>query len=193
MKYCKQGHPLTEDNIYTTPSTGQRRCLICKRNYHKINGRQFKSEPAHGTRSGYAWHTRDRKEDPCEACEQFERQYWKEQRKIRGNEINALRKEARKRQGYTKPRTRNRARKIGVYFDNHFSDQDVLDLYGTTCHLCNEEIDLTAPRVAGIPGWERGLHVDHVIPLSKGGPDVLENVKPSHAKCNMKKSNNLAI
>jgi len=35
-----------------------------------------------------------------------------------------------------------------------------------------------------------GLHIDHVMPLSKGGPDTLENVRPAHGSCNVKKQAN---
>lgn len=47
-------------------------------------------------------------------------------------------------------------------------------------------------RRCGEPGWEDGLHLDHVVPLSKGGPDLITNVKPSHARCNLAKSANTA-
>ena len=33
-----------------------------------------------------------------------------------------------------------------------------------------------------------GLTVDHVIPLSKGGSDELENLRPAHWICNNRKS-----
>jgi 5-methylcytosine-specific restriction endonuclease McrA len=72
-----------------------------------------------------------------------------------------------------------------------FSASMVIMTYGTICHLCNDEVDLDAPRSVGAPGWERGLHIDHVIPLSKGGHDTLENVRPSHGQCNIKKHNKL--
>ena len=61
----------------------------------------------------------------------------------------------------------------------------VLEVYGTDCHICKNPIDLDAPRKVGIPGWERALHIDHVHPLSKGGLDTIENVRPSHGKCNV--------
>lgn len=64
---------------------------------------------------------------------------------------------------------------------------DVLKTWGTNCYLCDEPIDLEAPRGPGIPGWERGLHLDHVMPISAGGPDTLDNVKPAHGKCNLRK------
>ena len=69
-----------------------------------------------------------------------------------------------------------------------YTTQDVLDRWGTDCHICSEPIDLDAPRGLGVPGWKRGLHLDHVIPISGGGDDTLANVKPSHAICNSSKS-----
>jgi 5-methylcytosine-specific restriction endonuclease McrA len=49
------------------------------------------------------------------------------------------------------------------------------------------EIDLENSRKIGSLGWKTSLQVDHVIPISKGGSDTLENVRPSHAICNMQK------
>jgi 5-methylcytosine-specific restriction endonuclease McrA len=46
---------------------------------------------------------------------------------------------------------------------------------------------MSAPRKVGQDGWEHGLHIDHVYPLSKGGLDTLENVRPAHGKCNIVK------
>ena len=67
-------------------------------------------------------------------------------------------------------------------------------MYGSDCHICLNPIDLLAPRQPGIKGWEYGLHIDHVIPLSKGGPDTLGNVRPAHGSCNVKKhANTLSI
>jgi 5-methylcytosine-specific restriction endonuclease McrA len=63
----------------------------------------------------------------------------------------------------------------------------LVETYGSLCYLCGEEIDLTAPRKTGTPGWERGLHVDHLVSITEGGPDNLENARPSHGKCNLKK------
>jgi 5-methylcytosine-specific restriction endonuclease McrA len=68
-----------------------------------------------------------------------------------------------------------------------YTEKQVLDFYGTDCHICLSPIDLNASRVSGIGNWEMGLHLDHVIELSMGGPDALNNVKPAHALCNLKK------
>jgi 5-methylcytosine-specific restriction endonuclease McrA len=70
---------------------------------------------------------------------------------------------------------------------NYFSVNTVIATYGSNCHLCNKAIDLKASRKVGAGGWELSLHIDHVLPLSKGGDDTLENVRPAHAQCNLTK------
>ena len=81
---------------------------------------------------------------------------------------------------------RRRAQKNNNGFEP-YTEQQVLDLYGTKCHICSKEIDFNAPRKTGKSGWELGFHLDHVIPISKGGADTLDNVKPAHAQCNFRK------
>jgi len=59
----------------------------------------------------------------------------------------------------------------------------VLREYGSACHICKKEIDLSLPRTSRM-----GLTVDHVFPLSKGGSDELDNLRPAHWICNRRKS-----
>ncbi|MBM4514611.1 hypothetical protein GS445_03115 [Rhodococcus hoagii] len=47
---------------------------------------------------------------------------------------------------------------------------------GMVCHICSGEI-------ASL----NDLHMDHVIPLSKGGPHRADNIRPAHALCNLQK------
>ncbi len=68
-----------------------------------------------------------------------------------------------------------------------YTKEEVLKKYGTDCHICGAPIDLKAPRKAGKKGWEHGLHLDHLIPISKGGPDTIDNVRPAHGVCNLSK------
>jgi hypothetical protein len=68
-----------------------------------------------------------------------------------------------------------------------YTETQVLELYGTTCYLCNTPIDMSASRRCGDPGWEKGLHIEHVIDIALGGPDTLQNVRPSHGLCNLTK------
>ena len=52
----------------------------------------------------------------------------------------------------------------------------VLQCYGNICYLCRIPIDI-----------KKLWHIDHVIPWSKGGGNELENLRPTHRKCNEKK------
>ena len=68
-----------------------------------------------------------------------------------------------------------------------YTKSEVLERYGNICHICQEPIDLNAPKRVGYKGWEAGLHLDHVIPLARGGNDTIENIRPSHGICNIRK------
>jgi 5-methylcytosine-specific restriction endonuclease McrA len=81
---------------------------------------------------------------------------------------------------------RRRARLLGNGA-SFYKEAEVLELYGTVCHLCSLEIDMNAQRRVGKPGWENGLHIDHLVPIANGGADSLDNVRPSHGLCNIKK------
>ena len=81
---------------------------------------------------------------------------------------------------------RRRAKRFENGFEM-YKESTVLEIYGSNCHICLSPIDLLAPRQPGLNGWEMGLHIDHVVPLSKGGPDTIENVRPAHGACNVKK------
>lgn len=54
------------------------------------------------------------------------------------------------------------------------------------CALCSEPIDYSLPYLD--PGE---FVVDHIVPLSKGGADTLENKQPAHRSCNRVKSDRL--
>ncbi len=90
-----------------------------------------------------------------------------------------------KRRGYN---NKYRAVKLG---NEHspYTETEMLERYGTVCYLCNEEIDLKAPRSLSALGHEKSFWRDHVVALTNGGPDILDNVKPSHAICNKLKGN----
>lgn len=81
---------------------------------------------------------------------------------------------------------RDRARKKGVP-SQYYTRKQIFDRDGYDCYLCNSPVDITANHIVGQPGWELYPHIDHVVPLALGGPDLLSNVKITHAKCNMVK------
>lgn len=59
-----------------------------------------------------------------------------------------------------------------------YTRQEVLDNWGRVCWLCRYPLDCD---------W----HIEHVIPLSKGGWDVLKNVRPAHSFCNLRKGDKM--
>lgn len=63
------------------------------------------------------------------------------------------------------------------------ADQIVAQM-GAVCGICKDPIDLTLKRTS-----KMGLTVDHIIPLSRGGQDTLDNMQPAHWVCNVKKGN----
>lgn len=83
---------------------------------------------------------------------------------------------------------RRLARKKGAVTVEQFTAEDVIKKWGNSCHICGKEIDMTLPRHAKDNKW--GLHLDHVIALSKGGQHTLDNVKPAHGFCNLSKGAN---
>lgn len=82
-------------------------------------------------------------------------------------------------------KARRRKAKLKNLQTEVYTVNQIIDLYGNICHICQKEIDLSLSRKAGNPEWERSLHLDHVIPISKGGTDTVDNVKPAHAVCNL--------
>lgn len=147
------------------------------------DGKRHKSKPDCGTRSGYDWHRRDQLEEPCFECREAETLYWRNQRLLRKDIINGNAKIRRMNNPGANRSNRKRAIKFGVATE-WYSPQQILDIYGTNCHICNIPIDLNAPRQTGKLGWEYGLQIDHVYPLSKGGTDTIDNLRPSHGYCN---------
>jgi 5-methylcytosine-specific restriction endonuclease McrA len=82
---------------------------------------------------------------------------------------------------------RRRARKRNQPVDLYTIEQ-VIEMYGASCHICLKPINLKAERRVGRKGWKKGLHIDHLIEISKGGSDTLDNVRPAHGLCNLERN-----
>lgn len=54
----------------------------------------------------------------------------------------------------------------------------VTDVYGWRCSICHTMINPDATRLRD------RLSIDHVLPVSRGGTDTLENLRPAHYGCN---------
>lgn len=151
-----------------------------------------------GTYAGVMAHRR-RFEYLCEACKESRRIKRREDERkarIEKPEMVAARKKRHRERKPEAPelgRIRNRRRRAllkSVPTENYTTFQ-IIDLYGTNCHICQEAIDFTASNKVGDKGWQLGLQLDHVIPISKSGADTLENVRPAHAICNIRKGDKL--
>jgi len=159
-----------------------------------------------GTDTGYQYHKR-RKEPACEPCLDARRKksaaYYaanKEQCtntstewQRRNRDKTAVYYKTYAEEHRDKKRAKDRKRKALKKGNGHspYTEPQVFEEYGSNCYLCDMPINLEAPRRAGVPGWRASLHIEHFIPISKSGPDILENVRPSHAWCNMAKTNKL--
>lgn len=82
---------------------------------------------------------------------------------------------------------KRRAKLAGVKSEP-YSKQDIYHKTGGICHICTDVIDLSLK-------WPNSdsFSYDHIIPLSKGGDDTIENVSPSHLKCNLSKFNKILV
>lgn len=67
-----------------------------------------------------------------------------------------------------------RARMMAVPSEPWTRDQ-VIDIYGRVCWICQYPLDCD-------------FHVDHVVPLARGGWDVMPNLRPAHPTCNVRKN-----
>jgi len=86
--------------------------------------------------------------------------------------VSRYRKKTVRRQGIVKPGN--------IHYDEVFARDNGV------CWLCDEAVDPALPRVSAGGGT-----IDHVIPISKGGEDTLENCRLAHWSCNNRKSNKL--
>ena len=125
--------------------------------------------------------------DPCKAiAAKYKRDKFKSDPKYKDKE-----KEWKKNNPQHRHRSnRKRAIKRGVP-TQYYTRQHIIDRDGTDCYLCHLPLDFEANHIQGQPGWELYPHVEHVVPMAKGGHDTLANVKLAHAKCNMDKGVNL--
>ena len=142
-----------------------------------------------GTYAGYRKHHND-KTKPCVECLVASRVYNRARyQKNNRAHVTAKYRAANLDKVRARERSKNRSRRASA--SSSYNELQVIATYGTNCYLCGLEIDFMSPRKCGVEGWENGLHIDHLFPISKGGADTLENVRPAHGLCNLRKWANL--
>lgn len=77
---------------------------------------------------------------------------------------------------------RNRASKFGVKSTLTQNEwKGVVQSHDFLCHICGREVSLEI-------GSPEKLSLDHILPMSRGGENVKENVAPSHRRCNQNRT-----
>lgn len=76
------------------------------------------------------------------------------------------------------------AKRQGVAKPARLSADALIERDGNLCRLCDTEIDLALARNSRF-----GATIDHIVPLSLGGLDDIENMQLAHWICNIKKGN----
>lgn len=172
-KYCKQDYPKTKQYFYMTGKYFNPGCKSC----HKKQSLNWeRNNPQKRKETLNRPHVRKNR---LEKMKIYRNENWEK--------IAQQKKEWAKNNPDKSRRIKRKYRvaKRNVIHEP-YTDQQVLDKYGHNCYLCQEPIDFTVPRKE-----PKGFQVEHVIAISKGGPDTLENVRPSHAACNWSKGNKI--
>lgn len=183
-----KGEPMCSVSAYNKRKC---RCVNCKEwarldSLYRYNSNQYRKE--YNSKRNKIWYLKNKDKRNAVSKKWYQENIHRVKSSRKAWELNnpdIVRKNAR-----SKSRKRRALKKNNGF--EPYTESQVLNAYGSLCHICDSQIDLSAPRWLGKNGWEYGLHIDHIIPISKGGPDTLSNVRPSHAICNVKKGAKIA-
>lgn len=164
-----------------------KRCIECKQEFPATLKYFYKRQGA-----------KDGLRNNCKSCQRDKSSNWKKANPEKHKELLAAWRKANpgrqkelhaawKKANPDRLREINRkkhAKKLGIKHVD-WSEKELFERYGTNCYICNDAIDFTAPKKG--PGYEKSSWPDHVIPVSRGGSNTIENVRPCHAKCNKSK------
>ena len=78
-------------------------------------------------------------------------------------------------------------------FDLFQRDKGICWLCGEKCNYQDKKLKVSENGRTYMATGPDYPSIDHIIPLSKGGLHIWENVKLAHKKCNIKKSNKLFL
>lgn len=158
---------------------------------------------ARGTTKGFSQH-RTAGTEPCKECLEAQRAHGrakyhakKDQYREKRNTYAAARREAKReelreydRRYYQEHKDRSRVirrarhTRAKATWDGH-TTETIIETHGSDCYLCGTPVD------PGLPaGYSDSPQRDHVVPLAdpESPGDVIENVRLTHARCNLMKS-----
>ncbi len=69
----------------------------------------------------------------------------------------------------------------------------LIEKYGAVCQLCllAGRSEQRAAILLDKPNTPRAWSIDHIIPISRGGKNELDNMWPAHRSCNTSRGNDL--
>ena len=100
---------------------------------------------------------------------------------------NRLSKECKRRRGVNENH-RHRAKKYGCDYDSTVTLAKLIKRDGLRCAICGEMCDWNDHSWSKYAG-PKYPSIDHIIPMSKGGGHVWDNVQVAHIICNSEKGN----
>ncbi|MCM0594577.1 MAG: HNH endonuclease [Gloeotrichia echinulata DEX184] len=185
-KLCRHRHEWenTAQSLRVTDKSGYHRCVICVDLHNRRNTGNAEFHKKRYSEYGKLWYEKN-----CNRLREVRKIYRQlnrekefsrhiEYRKLNKEKIRESSKEyyqRNKEKSYINARKR-RARKLQNHF-THYSEQDLLKRFEDfkfSCAYC---------------GSKEFLTVDHLIPVSKGGPDCISNLVPACSFCNGSKGN----
>lgn len=179
---CRHGHLRTPENTYKDGS-----CKQCRKRYSKkwadanpIKVAERKRRFLSTNPGKSAEYSRAYNERHPERRREISRSYYERNLDVereRGRKYKLAHPEVSR-----KSTARRRARKVA---NGSVEDVCVLVLGerdGWVCYLCNTAVDAS---LDWPDPWSKSI--EHVIPLSKGGPHTYDNTKVAHLRCNQRK------
>jgi 5-methylcytosine-specific restriction endonuclease McrA len=185
---CEEQKSLSE--FYKDRDKLRSECKVCTRTARQA---RYDADPEHGrainqkyrqTERGQLTHRRLNKERAqTEDFKAYQREWVKTEKGMaaRRGRVNRYEKTELGRAAAKRRRNARRAREREI--ENTLTAgewQDILSYYGNTCVYCG--IDFSA-----VPPTQ-----DHVIPISRGGHNIRENVVPACRPCNSRKGNRVS-
>lgn len=170
-------------------------CYVCeqevknaKRRANPEPGRAYAREYHRQHREKRAAYTKRRRQEHPEAISATFRRYYirnlermKQRRRNYWANLTAEQKKAyldRNRHSYLEHDARRRAQKRGSAI-GPVDRRSIVERDNSTCYLCGRKLT------------DREIHLDHVIPLARGGSHTADNLKVTCRPCNQRKSDKL--
>lgn len=122
--------------------------------------------------------TRDGLKATCKDCSKAKRRAWAAKNREREREWNAAKYEADP--GYFVQNAARRRARLREVFVEDVDPSVVFEMHGGRCGICGEFIS-------------GKFHVDHVLPISKGGLHCYANTQPAHPFCNLSKKDKVLV